>query len=695
MTEAPSAHRLAAATSTYLRSAAHQAIDWHPWGTEPFELAQRTGRPILLDIGASWCHWCHVMDEGTYEDPEVARLIAQHFVAVKVDRDEHPEVDQRFQRQVSTLTGEGGWPLTAFATAEGEVFFGGTYFPPTDGHGRPGFRRLLKEVARIWTEESERVQQSTAQVRAALGRLAHRHEVAAPPTGAFVERVVSDLRASFDPGYGGWGSAPKFPHPAAIGLLLAHEFRSGEGESGTQARETLGAMADGGMYDQLGGGFHRYSVDERWRIPHFEKMGVDNAELLRAYADGVRRFGEARFAAVARGIVRWSDELLGDPAGGWGASQDADNAPGDDGGYFTWSKSELQAALGPDDARFAVRVWGVGTEGTMPHDTDRNVLFRMLPPSEAAAALRRTEDPETLLRTVGARLLGVRAQRPTPTVDRALYAAINGRYVAGYAAAGATLDEPGWTDRARAAADRWLSAGFRPGQGMAHQLTPAGGRGFGLLEDQVHFAQGLAELAVVTREPKYVIAARDLLELVDREYRGEDGLLRAVAPTIYDGPKVGAATPPSYPLEDNPHLGANSAAALAFVRVGDLLHEDGWVEKARALLPPISARLAGAGLFAGGAALAATVLATPPVRVVVEGEGPAAAALVNAARSVYHPRLAVFTGVPPAPFELPGELTGSPESTGPRAIVCFERSCAPPVTDPEALVALVRRSALA
>ncbi len=640
-------NRLSGSTSTYLRSAAHQPIDWHPWGAEAFELAKETGRPVLLDIGASWCHWCHVMDEGTYEDAEVARLIGQHFVAVKVDRDEHPEVDQRFQRQVSTLTGEGGWPLTAFVTADGEVFYGGTYFPPTDGHGRPGFRRVLKEMARIWSEEPERVQHGAATVREALGRLAQRHAGAAPPTGAFVEQVVADLRAGFDPAYGGWGAAPKFPHPAALSLLLCHEFHAKDPTSGTHARETLTAMADGGMYDQLGGGFHRYSVDERWRVPHFEKMGVDNAELLAAYTDGYRRFGDARFATVVRGIVRWSDDVLGDPGGGWGGSQDADNAPGDDGGYFTWTKPELQEALGADDARFAVRVFGVGTDARMPHDPDRSVLFRMLSPAEAVQSLHRSEAPELLLTGVEARLLATRARRPTPTVDTALYAAVNGRFVAGYCLAASALGEAAWVAPARTAADRWIASAVRPGKGIAHQLTASGARGYGLLEDQVSFARGLLELSVVTATARYLEVARELLEVVDREYRGEDGLLRAVAPALYDGPQIGGASEPSYPLEDNPHLGGNSAAALAFLRLGDLLQDDRWHERARALLAPVSSRLAHAGLFAGGAALAAGLSSTTPVRVVVEGAGTAADALVRAARTAYHPRSTVFAGAPP------------------------------------------------
>ncbi len=345
----PVARRLAGSTSVYLRAAAEQGIDWYPWGSEPFEVARRTGRPILLDIGASWCHWCHVMDETTYTDAEVGRLLRQHFVAVKVDRDEHPEVDRRYQRQVGALTGEGGWPLTGFLNPAGELFLGGTYFPPDDGHGRPGLRRVLKEVARLWREEPETIRQNSEAIQASLRRMRDRRTPTTPDLSRFVDAVRNDIESGFDPVNAGFGTAPKFPHPTTVSFLLWDAFANGREENAERARETLLRMADGGMYDQVGGGFHRYSVDEAWHIPHFEKMGVDNAELLGAYVQGVQQFDEPRFEEVVRGTLGWVREVLANPEGGWGASQDADNAPGDDGNYFTWTKAELKAALDPDE----------------------------------------------------------------------------------------------------------------------------------------------------------------------------------------------------------------------------------------------------------------------------------------------------------------------------------------------------------
>jgi len=681
--------RLAEATSAYLRSAAEQPIEWHPWGPEPFELARRTGRPILLDIGASWCHWCHVMDEGTYSDGEVARILLKEFVAVKVDRDEHPEVDRRYQRQVNALTGEGGWPLTGFLTPDGEVFFGGTYFPPTDGHGRPGFRRVLAEVARLWREEPERIRENARGVRDVLDRSREARAGRSPALEEFVGGIRASVLSAFDPVNGGFGMAPKFPHPTAVSFLLWDAYANATPPSAEDARETLARMADGGVYDHIGGGFHRYSVDEGWHVPHFEKMASDNAALLGAYVEGAKRFSEPRFEETARGIAEWARTVLQDPAGGFGASQDADNAPGDDGNYFTWSRAEMKAALSGDDLRFALRFFGVGADGRMHHDPERNVLYRLLPPEDAAAGLTVPGGPSAALARVVRRLAEVRAARPMPRVDRAIYSDINGRFVAALARAGAYFDDAALTADARRAADRLLREAYRPGQGVAHRIDPTGPKGFGLLEDQVAVADGLVELAGATAEPKYLLPAVDLLELVDREFRGEDGLLRDLSPRLYDGPSLGALAEPSYPLEDNPHLSSNASAATTFLRLAALVKEDRWRAKATALLAPIAARVGTAGLFAAGSALASGLALTEPATVVVEGSGPRADALWRAARRAWHPNVWVFRGTPPPPFSLPDELSSSGPSSTERALVCFGTSCRPPVTEPTALAPML------
>ena len=686
----PKPGRLAGAASAYLRSAAEQPIDWHPWGPEPFEMARRTGRPILLDIGASWCHWCHVMDEGTYADPEVARLLLQHFIAVKVDRDEHPEVDRRYQRQVGALTGEGGWPLTGFLTPDGEVFLGGTYFPPTDGHGKPGFRRVLKEVARLWKDEPEAIRQNASVIRDALARMRAARAPQSRPLDEFVASIRGDVLGAYDPVNGGFGTQPKFPHPTAVSFLLWDDFARAAPDSAAKARETLERMAGGGMYDQIGGGFHRYAVDEGWHIPHFEKMGVDNAALLGVYVEGAQRFADPGFDEVVRGTLRWVREVLQQPGGGFGASQDADNAPGDDGDYFTWTRAELRQVLDGDELKLASRFFGIGTDGRMAHDPERNVLFRLLPLADAAHDLTLPAGPEATLRSVIERLHSARSRRPTPTVDPALYADINGRFIGAIARAGSLLGDPTVLAEARRAADRFLHDDYRPGEGMGHRLDTSGPHGFGLLEDQVAFAGGLLELAAALGEPRYLAPAIDLLQLVDREFRGEDGLFRDLAARLYDGPTIGDLAQPSYPLEDSPHLSANAAAALAFVRAGALLHDEAWTAKALALLPPIARRIPQAGLFGAGSALAAGLAETPAASIVVEGSGPTHDALVRAARRAWHPDLVVFEGRPTAPFSTTADLAALGPSSSARALVCVGTSCAPPITEPTEIAAALR-----
>ncbi|MCI4358568.1 MAG: thioredoxin domain-containing protein [Thermoplasmata archaeon] len=681
--------RLADARSVYLRSAAEQGIEWYPWGPEPFELAKQLNRPVLLDIGAAWCHWCHVMDEGTYSDSEVVRLINEHFIAVKVDRDEHPEVDRRYQRQVGALSGEGGWPLTGFLTPSGETFLGGTYFPPDEGHGRPGFRRVLGEVDRLWREEPDQVRQNTQAVSESLERLRSFGGGSKRPNAgvSLVAQVRENLSSSYDPVHGGFGHAPKFPHPTAVSFLLWDGFATGENRSVVRAGETLLRMADGGMYDQLGGGFHRYSVDEGWHIPHFEKMGIDNAALLSAYTEGARRFDEPRFVETVRGTVGWIREVLEDPSGGFGSSQDADNAPGDDGRYFTWTRPELKEVLEPVDRKLVARFFGVGTEGRMHHDPEQNVLFRLVPIEEAAQGLDLGDlgALPRLARAVGV-LKRARQRRPTPAVDRARYASINGPILGALAQASRALDDPSMLATARRAADTFLDRAYEPERGIAHRLDSEGAFGFGRLEDNAAFAYGLVELAGATAEARYASAAGAILDLIDKAFRSDSGLLSDIAPTLYDGPMVGALEDRVYPVEDTPHLSPNSTAALALLRYGSLTQPEKPFDRARSLLAALAPRLDGAGLFGSGAALALGLLSTPSARIVVEGSGPESDALVRAANRTWHPNLWVFRGLPPEPFSLPEELrAGNREAGAARALVCFGQRCLAPISDPAAL----------
>src|SRR6476469_8074898 len=366
---------LARASSAYLRSAMHQPIRWHEWGEEAFATAQRENKPILLDIGAVWCHWCHVMDRESYDDPEVAQIVNERFIPVKVDRDERPDIDSRYQAAVSAISGQGGWPLTAFLTPDGKPFFGGTYFPPSDQYGRPSFKRVLVAISNAYHEKNGEVVEQAKMVENALCHSESFAGHTAEFSPSVIDAILKSVLGMFDAVNGGFGSAPKFPHPSALDLLIDQYARSGEENLRNVFVATLEKMARGGVYDQLAGGFHRYSVDERWVVPHFEKMCYDNSELLKNYVHAYQATGLEFFAGVARDIIRWMDEWLSDRKhGGFYASQDADYSMDDDGDYFTWTVAEAKAVLSAEEAQVALLYYDINEVGEMHHNSAKNVL---------------------------------------------------------------------------------------------------------------------------------------------------------------------------------------------------------------------------------------------------------------------------------------------------------------------------------
>ena len=313
----PSRNALARASSSYLRSAMHQPIQWHEFGAEAFAAARVADKPVLLDIGAVWCHWCHVMDRESYDDAEVAAIVNEHYIAVKVDRDERPDIDARYQAAVASLTGQGGWPLTAFLTPDGKPFYGGTYFPPADAYGRPSFKRVLLSIAQAYRDKHGDVLEQAQMVESAMARAESYPGGGGKVSATVIDAIAESARQMFDEVNGGFGAAPKFPHPAALDLVMDQYVRTKD--RGTDNEElrtifvsTLEKMTRGGVYDQLAGGFHRYSVDERWIVPHFEKMCYDNSELLKNYVHAYQATGDEFFAGVALDMIRWMDEWLSD-----------------------------------------------------------------------------------------------------------------------------------------------------------------------------------------------------------------------------------------------------------------------------------------------------------------------------------------------------------------------------------------------
>src|ERR1700693_3059866 len=469
----PVHNALSRASSSYLRSAMHQPIQWHEFGDEAFAAARAANKPVLLDIGAVWCHWCHVMDRESYDDPEVAAIVNEHFVAVKVDRDERPDIDSRYQAAVSAVSGQGGWPLTAFLTPDGRPFYGGTYFPPSDGYGRPSFKRVLLSIANAYKEKNGDVMEQAKMVETTIAQA----ESFAGRSGRVSASIITTIQESafkmFDAQHGGFGQAPKFPHPSALDLLIERYARTEDANLRNLIVTTLEHMANGGVYDQLAGGFHRYSVDERWVVPHFEKMCYDNSELLKNYVHAFQATGSEFFANVARDIIRWMDEWLSDrERGGFYASQDADYSMDDDGDYFTWTLEEAKAVLTPEEAEVAALHYDINEIGEMHHNPAKNVLYVRAGLDEIARRLSVSEDRvRELLASAKKKMYAARLARPTPYVDKTIYAGWNAMCVSAYLGAARVLDIPDALHFALRSLDRLLSEGWNNERGLKHVIV--------------------------------------------------------------------------------------------------------------------------------------------------------------------------------------------------------------------------------
>src|ERR1700733_13603772 len=479
---------LLSVASAYLRSAMHQPVEWQEWGEAAFEKAKVEDKPILLDIGAVWCHWCHVMDRESYESAATAKIINDHFIAVKVDRDERPDVDTRYQAAVSAISGQGGWPLTAFLTPEGKPYFGGTYFPPADQHGRPGFQRVLLTMAEAFQNRRDEVNESAGSVMAAIEHNESFMGRSGNPGPELVAKLVSSTLKQFDARSGGFGSQPKFPHSGAIDLLLDVSSRvsTGGGADGSEAAKTaamvtLQKMSRGGIYDHLAGGFHRYSVDERWGGPHFEKMSYDNSELLKNYVHAFQTFVEPEAARVAREMIQWIDEWLSDrERGGFYASQDADYSLEDDGDYFTWTRDEAAEVLTSEEMAVASAYYDIGEIGDMHHNPAKNVLHVRGTLEGGARSNKITlDEAKKRLESSKAKLYAARLKRPTPYVDKTVYVGWNGMSISAYIEAGRVLDLPEVRAFALKSLDRVLAEAWDATNGLAHVVAygEAGGGG--------------------------------------------------------------------------------------------------------------------------------------------------------------------------------------------------------------------------
>jgi uncharacterized protein len=626
-------NRLAHATSPYLLQHADNPVHWEQWGDEALSRAREEDKPILLSIGYSACHWCHVMAHESFEDASVAAVMNEHFVNVKVDREERPDLDAIYMDAVIAMTGSGGWPMTVFLTPAGEPFYGGTYYPPEPRHGLPSFRQVLESIAQAWRERRQDVTRASAQLVEAVRHSAERRPSNDPLTAGLLSEAERAIARTFEPAFGGFGRAPKFPPASTIEFLL----RRGGDEALAMVERTLDGMAAGGMYDVVGGGFHRYSVDDRWLVPHFEKMLYDNALLVPAYLHGWQVLGKERWREVAEETCDYLLRELELPDGGFASAQDADT-DGVEGLTYTWTEDE-----------------GVPGELLQPFEHGRSIIRGVLEPD------------------VRARLLEERSRRPQPARDDKAIASWNGLAIAALAEAGRRLRRPDWVEAASGAAEFVLGA-----------LTDADGRlrrswrawktsGSGYLDDYANVAHGLLELHVATGGLRWLLEARRLARLAVDHFADEDRGGFFLTPA--DGEALIARTKD---LDDNPIPSGNSMLAFVLLRLSRLWGDDELERRAVSVFRLVAPALTRApGAFAW-ALCGLDLYLSPPRELAVIGVD---SEVARAALDRWDPRTVVAVGPSDDVPLLAGKgLVG----VRPAVYPCERFACRAPVTDPAA-----------
>lgn len=683
-------NRLAGEKSTYLRSAAHQSVDWYPWSTEAFEKARTEGKPVLLDIGASWCHWCHVMDEGTYENEEISSYINGHFVAVKVDRDARPDVDARYQRAVNAMTGQGGWPLTVFLDDTGRPFYGGTYFPPVSTGDMPGFLDLMQKIHTYYTtrkEEREEVARSVAEAVTAQQRY-EEEDIGGAEIRAALMKVVEES----DGTNGGFGYAPKFPHTSAIEFLMSMYCR-GRKETLGPVKLTLDSMLAGGIHDQLGGGFHRYSTDEKWIVPHFEKMAYDNAGILSNYIHGYQLTKEEEYRKTAYGIVKFiRDNLTGDD--GFYASQDADAAPGDDGDYWTWSPHEIASTLDGDERKVAELHYHVHGMAEM-HRKDRHVLYRAMSPPEISKNMGApVVMVEGLLESAKSKMLESRKKRPAPTVDRTVFANWNGMIASSLFEFHRCFGEREAYETAERNVESYIRESYAEGKGFRHSLSDSSI--YGLLEDQVYMLHATLDLFEVKGGNRLADVLKGTTTLL-KGYETATGGLTDVDESIYSGEDIGLSKSRAVQIYDSPSMSSNSAAALLLQRVGAVFEDEAASKSAERIARALAPACVSSGAYAASIFLVVDrMLNGVPIVVVAGRNGDKGFdGLIRTAGSTYLPgkeTLVIDIENVDAGLYSPtmqSIIQKTRDEGKALAFTCKGRSCSPPVEKPDALLKML------
>ncbi len=691
---AATGNHLVGEKSPYLQQHAHNPVDWYPWGEEAFARARRENKLIFLSIGYSTCHWCHVMAHESFEDHQVATLLNANFVAIKVDREERPDIDQVYMQVAVALTGSGGWPLTVILTPEKVPVYAGTYFPKESRYGRPGLLQLLPQLAGQWRQNPEHIRASGARI---LAQLNQSSQGAAADLGPeLFASADATLKASFDSRYGGFGQAPKFPRPHGLTYLLRRFRQSRDPQLLAMVETTLAAMRDGGIYDQLGGGFHRYSTDREWLVPHFEKMLYDQAGLAIAYLEAWQVTGKSEYAETVREILDYVRRDMIDPEGGFYAAEDADSE-GEEGKFYLWSQEEVDKVLGPEDAHLFAAAYGLKTKGNFSAEiraeqAGMNILHRPRALADLAAQRKRPEAKlATRLHDDRQRLLEVRDKRVRPHRDEKVLTAWNGLMISALARAARVLDEADDLRAAQRTADFILQR-MRDRQGRLLRRWRDGDAAIpAFAEDYAFFARGLLDLYRADFDPHWLREALALSQILLERFSAPDGGFYDTA----DDAEQLVSRPQS--LFDGALPSANSVALEVLARLYLLTGDPAWEKSARQLLSGFSAEVASYPTRYTQLLQGAMLLLEPTRQVVLVGapRSEATERLLKALQQPYLPETSLLL-VPP---KRAAELTGlAPHSAGmrmlagrPTVYICRNFSCQKPLTDADAVAAQLEK----
>jgi uncharacterized protein len=675
-------NQLSDETSPYLLQHADNPVDWYPWGPAAFDRARAEDRPILLSVGYSACHWCHVMAHESFEDPDTARLMNELYVNVKVDREERPDVDSVYMTAVQALTGRGGWPMTVFMTPEGSPFFGGTYYPPTPRHGLPSFRQVLQAVADAYGQRRDDVLRSADSLRQALQQSTRLDEGGGEPDTGLLDVAFARISASYDTRHGGFGEAPKFPQPMALEALLRHGARTGDELSLQMASQSLVSMARGGMYDQVGGGFHRYSVDAHWLVPHFEKMLYDNALLSRIYVEACQATGDEELREVGEDILRYVQREMMSPEGGFYSAQDADSE-GEEGRFYVWTSHELDEVLAGEDGAIVREWYGVTAGGNFEGS---NILHVAGSAEDVAAAVG--VDPARVRDTVHRarkQLYEARARRVAPALDDKIITSWNALMLQSFAVAARVLDDDGY----RAVAERnatFLLAELRRDGRLLRTWRRGRATIPAFLEDYAVLADALLSLYEATGDVEWIREARTLADAMIDLFRDErEGIFYD---TARDGEQL-VVRPRN--IDDNAMPSGNSAATLLLLRLSVLTGDHRYERLAVTALRDAAGLLERAPLAFGRMLAALDFHLAPRREVVIAGDprSPDMRELLDVLRRRYDPNL-VMAMRPvaldeSAAAEVPLLAERGPVDGRAAAFVCRNYACDRPVTDPDAL----------